>query len=278
VAQKSLNKWVYVSLLLLLTAVIPAAYGPGLAYAGSLTPTRRGCPAYTQHEKAILVDIDVMKLGRPAPSFSDLKAANFTLVGTYPRVGDSSEWNIISTWIKSAKAAGLRTLVQTYPQATVESTVNVGIDYVNKAASIGADVIEIDELLGVFPSITKSQFLSIVQAGLSVNPHLQFIATEWTQGAMDTLLSWTTGYECVRVANDNYMNKGMVDVDIQLSAAYGRVPLTWLIFSASELDYDCYLHLNDWITYVKQRNMDALFFQIDRPTSWQTQWPKVATF
>jgi hypothetical protein len=279
VALKRFNKWVYASILLLLTSVISTVYGPGLVYAGSV-PT--SCPAYTQHDKAILVGIDILVRGLAVPSFSDLKRAGFTLVGTYPESGSSSEWNTIAAWIKTAKAAGLRTFVQAgpYPQPTLKATVKVGIDSTKKAASIGADVVELDEFLTCpsCSSISKSQFLSIVRAGLSVNPRLQFIATDWSQQALNTLFSWTADYPCARVANDNYNNKGMVDLDSQLSSQYGKAAITWLIFSKGSQDFDCYVNLNVWITYVKQKNIDALFYWVDPAGTWQTQWSTVATF
>jgi hypothetical protein len=263
---------------LAMLVLFSTAYGSGLAYAASV-PT--SCPAYTQHDKAMFVDIGILVQKLPGPSFSDLKRANFTLVGTYPKSGSNSEWNTIAAWIKAAKAAGLRTFVQAgpYPQPTLAMAVKVGIDSTKKAASIGADVVELDEFLSASSyAITNSQFISVVQAGLSVNPRLQFIATDWSQQALTTLFSWTSGYKCVRVANDNYNNKGMLDLDVQLSGQYGKVAVTWLIFAKGSSNFDCYANLKDWITYVKQRNMDTLFFWVDPAGTWKTQWPTVAAF
>jgi hypothetical protein len=268
----------HLAITLALLVVVSTFYESGLAYAASL-PT--SCPAYTQHEKAMLVDIGILVQGLPGPSFSDLKRANFTLVGTYPQSGSTSEWNTIAAWIKAARAAGLRTFVQAgpYPQPTLSMAVQVGIDSTKKAASIGADVVELDEFLTASSyAITESQFLSVVQAGLSVNPRLQFIATDWSQQALTTLFSWTNGYKCVLVANDNYNNKGLVDLDVQLSSQYGKAAVTWLIFSKGSSNFDCYLNLQAWMTYVKQRKMDALFFWVDPAGTWRAQWPSVAAY
>jgi len=266
--------------MLVLLVLVSTVYGSGLAYAKPSNPT--SCTPYTEHEKGILFDTDILVRGLPGPSFSDLRQANFTLVGTYVKSGSVSEWNTISTWINAAKASGFRTFVMAgpFPQPTLQKTLKVAIDSTKKAASIGADVVELDEFLTCpsCSSITKSQFLSIVQAGLSVNPSLKFIATDWSAQALNTLFSWTSEYACVRVTNDNYNNKGMIDLDIQLSIQYGKTALTWLIFSKGGSDFDCYANLNDWITYVKKSNMDTLFFWVDPTGTWQTQWSTVATF
>jgi hypothetical protein len=272
---------IWLAALFVASALLSTANGLAPVYA-KLYPSL--CRAYTEHEKAMFVDIDILVRGLPGPSFTDLRQASFTLVGTYPKSGSASEWNAISSWNKAAKAAGLRTLLQAgpLPQPTIEAALNVAIDSTRKAASIGVDVVELDEFLSATQSwstqFTQSQLLSIIRAGLQVNANLKFIFTEWSSEALNTAFLWTSGYQCVRVANDNYNNKGMIDLDVQLSNQYGRSPLTWLIFSQGSSNFDCYLNLNDWITYVKQAHVDALFFWVDPAGTWQKQVASALAF
>jgi hypothetical protein len=272
------------AIILTLLILVSTFYETSAANA-TLTVRRHltSCTAYTEHDKGIFVETDLLT-GGLSPSFTDLRQANFTLVGTYVKSGSASEWRTISTWITAAKAAGLRTLVQAgpLPQPTIQTALDVTIASTKKAASIGADVIELDEFLSATMSwseqFTQSQLQSIIEAGLAVNPKLQFIVTEWSSDPMKTAFSWMSSYQCVRVANDNYNNKGLIDLDVQLSSQYGKAPLTWLIFSKGSSNFDCYLNLNDWITYTKQANVDALFYWIDPTGTWQTQWSTVTTF
>jgi hypothetical protein len=274
-----------IHLAIMLTLLILVSTFYGLAEANATLTVRRRttvCSAYTDHDKGILVGIDYVTGGLSGPSFTDLKQANFTLVGTYVDKGSTSEWNGIANWIKSAKAAGLRTFVMAgpFPQPTVKDVVKTGIYATQKAAAIGADIVELDEFITcpTCSGLTQPQFQSVIEAGLAVNPNLKFVVTDWSSQALTTLFSWTSDYACVRVANDNYNNKGMIDLDVQLSGQNGKAPLTWLIFSKGSSNFDCYLNLNDWITYTKQANVDALFYWVDPTGTWQTQWSTVTTF
>jgi hypothetical protein len=274
---------IHLAIMLMLLVLVSTFYG--LAEANATLAVRRRttpCSAYTDHDKGILVGIDYVTGGGAGPSFTDLKQASFTLVGTYVEKGSASEWSSIATWINSAKAAGLRTFVMAgpFPQPTVQDVVKTGTYATKKAAAIGADIVELDEFITcpTCSGLTQSQFQSIIEAGLAVNPDLKFVVTDWSSAALTTLFSWTSDYACVRVANDNYNNKGMIDLDVQLSSQNGKTPLTWLIFSKGSSNFDCYLHLNVWITYTKQANLDALFYYIDTAGTWQTQWSSVVTF
>jgi hypothetical protein len=235
-----------------------------------------------EHDKGILLGIDVVTGNAPGPSLTDLRKANFTLVGTYVISPSASVWDSISAWIKAAKASGFRTFVMAGPaeESTLQDVVKVTIELVRKTAMLGADIIELDELVTCpyCNGFGESQLQSIVEAGLAVNPSLKFVVTDWSSQALTTLFSWASDYACVRVANDNYNNKGMIDLDVQLSSQYGKAPLTWLIFSKGSSDFDCYLNLNAWITYTKQANVDVLFYYVDTAGTWQTQWSTVAAF
>jgi hypothetical protein len=269
--------------MLTLLVLVSTFYGLTEANA-TLTIRRRvtSCSAYNEHDKGILLGFDVLISGLPSPSLTDLKQAGFTLVGTYVKSGSASEWNTISAWIKAAKASGFRTFVMAGPaeETTLTDVVKVTIDFVKKAAMLGADIIELDELVTCpyCTGFSKSQLQSIIEDGLAVNPTLEFVVTDWSTQALNTLFSWTSEYACVRVANDNYNNKGMIDLDVQLSGQYRKAPLTWLIFSKGSSNFDCYLNLNDWITYVKQAGVDALFYWVDPNGTWQTQWSSIVAF
>jgi len=274
---------IHLAIMLILLVLVSTFYG--LTEANAALVVRRrptSCSAYTEHDKGILLGIDIVTRGLPGPSFTDLKQANFTLVGTYVDKGSASEWSSIATWINAAKAAGFRTFVMAgpFPQPKVQDVVKTGIYATKKAAAIGADIVELDEFITcpTCNGLTESQFQSIIEAGLAVNPNLKFVVTDWSSQALTTLFSWTSDYACVRVANDNYNNKGMIDLDVQLSSQNGKAPLTWIIFSKGSSDFDCYLNLNDWIAYTKQANLDALFYYVDAAGTWQTQWSSVVTF
>jgi hypothetical protein len=253
-------------LILLVGNVMSAAQGRN----PSLTSS-----AYTQHDKGIL--FDVRALGKPnIPSLSDLKTEGFTLVGTYVTAQfGSADWNKVAAWIKSAHKTGLRTFIM----VGVPNVNNIrnAVDWTKKAASIGADVVELDELIAKL-NAEQADVESIIKAGLALNPNLQFIITEYNQYYFECAYSWTSQFPSVRVADDEYDDKARIDMNIELGSQYAKRAFTWLIIANPSTSFDCYLHLNDWISYVKQRNTDVLFYWIDNGMDWQHQWTTVLSF
>jgi len=268
------NKKIRIGIILAITFVlIVQTMMP--AYAAKLIVLRR--TAYTQHEKGLLIDIRTLVRNAPAPSLPDVRAANFTLVGTYVDTGSNTEWNTIAKFVKQVHAAGMRAFVMMGPPQLLDY--QLAPQWVKKAATVGADVVELDELVGNL-DFTKDQLLSVIDAGLAANRGLQFIVTEfeYPNHALSNAFEWTASYPSVRVANDDYVTIDYIDLEVQLAQQYQKIPLTWLIFSKGSADYECYLHLTDWIAYTQQKNVDALFFFVDPWGDWQTQWPLAASF
>jgi len=232
---------------------------------------------YTRHEKGVMIDTRVLVKGLPSPSFSELKQANFTLVGTYVDRGSGSEWKTIAAWIQRAHGAGLRTFIMIGPPQL--TSLSLASQWTKKAASIGTDVVELDELVSSF-HLARAQLRSIIDTGLAVNPNLQFIITEYEYGSqgLTNAFSWTSDYPTVRIANDDYWTVSYIDFEITLAQQYGKAPLTWLIFSKGSQDFDCYIHLDAWMAYCKQKNIDVLFFYVDPARTWQAQWTMVLSF
>jgi hypothetical protein len=257
----------------------------GQAYAATsvstIVPKRRvSSVTYTQAEKGLMIDTRVVLNQLPSPSFQELRQAGFTLVGVgvyspndeYIPFGNR-EWQTLAGWIKNVHQSGLRAFVHIQDDPT-----KYEVDkWITRAASLGVDVIHLDELI-VRYRINELQLKSLIDAGLKVKPDLLFIVTEYSAGFVADAYAWTASYPCVRVATDNYDDKSRIDLGIQLAQQYGKKPMAWLIFGQGTTDFDCYSHLDEWITYVKQSNLDGLFWFVDHRGTWEAQWEKVAAF
>jgi len=257
----------YVTIISVVLFSILVAQQLGLVYAGPLQVQRRPT-------KGLFIDVGV--LGRTnIPSLSDLTLAGFALVGTQVNTNfGPADWSKIAAWVQSAHKVGLRTFIMIgVPMVT---DLSMAAAWTRQAASIGTDVVELDELISTF-NPNQTAIGSIIGAGLAVNPNLQFIITEYDPQYMQAAYSLTSQYPCARVADDSYGHKERIDSNIQLGLNYGKRAYTWLVFAGVTTNYDCYLHLDDWIVYVKQRNTDVLFYYINTGP-WQVQWPKVQSF
>ena len=236
-----------------------------IAYAASLNVRR-------QPTKGLLIDVGMLGSGN-IPTLSDLRQARFTLVGT--QVTGDGDWPKIGSWITSVHQEGLRAFV--FITTYVTKDLQVTGAWTKKAASLGADVVILDEIISGSNADATAMW-SIIEAGLAVNPNLQFIITEYDSYSLQVAYSWTSQYPSVRVANDEYDSKSRIDVNIQLGLNYRKRAYTWLVFNGVSQNFDCYLHLDDWMTYVKQRNTDVLFYWINGNPAWATQWPKAQSF
>jgi hypothetical protein len=259
----------------LLLLLILCTWGLGQAHAGTLHPTRRDS---TQSGKTIFLDHHVVVRGLPSPSFSELKKAGFTLVGTQVRAGwgttEYNSWTEVTTWISSAHKMGLRTFGLIGIEAI---NVTAMIDVVVKAVSNGVDVIVLDELIARY-AFNQTQLESIIVAGLNAKPTLEFIIVEYNPVQIRQAYLWTANYPSARIASDNYSDKTVIDLGANLAAQYGKIHLVWLIFSQGTSNFPSYVNLDSWIQYVKQTGLPTLFWQIDEQGTWQANWSKVAAY
>lgn len=255
----------YVTIIFVVLFSILVAQQLGLVYASPLRVQRRPT-------KGLLIDVGMLG-STNIPSLSDLRRAGFALVGTQVKSNfGPGDWSKIAVWIQSAHNAGLRTFIMIgVPQV---KDLGTAAAWTRNAASVGTDVVELDELILTF-NPNQTAIRSIIEAGLAVNPNLQFIITEPT--GFQLAYSLVSTYSSVRVADDSYDDKARIDRNMQLGLSYGKRAYTWLVFSGVTKNFDCYLHLDDWIAYVKQRDTDVLFYWINSGP-WQVQWPKVQSF
>jgi len=235
---------------------------------------------YANQEKGLMIHVHVIQDGLPSPSLSELRQSGFTLLGTQVYLGSGQDplgwggWSAIASWIKLVHNEGLRAFVLIGLEKASVKTIT---DLVKKAASIGADVIVLDELIARY-AITQKNLKSILDAGLRASPSLQFIVVEYTPNAITNAYAWTSSYKSVRVATDNYYDMSTMDLGVKLATQYGKSPLVWLIFSPGSKDFPCYADLDSWMAYAKQLGLSALFWKIDEEGAWQTKWQSVLRF
>jgi hypothetical protein len=211
-----------------------------------------------------------------APSFSELKVAGFTIVGTiaYGSWDPNWEWKKAQTWVQAAHTAGFKVLIN-----VLANSGDQVLGMTQQSAIIGADIVALDEPISLFRSyMTQTQLQSIINAGRALNPNLQYFINEWAPADIQTAYQWTTSYPYVRVAEDQYNDKTIIDYNIQLGAQYGKAPATWLIFAKGVQDYDCWLHLDQWLAYTKTKNIEPLFWWVDAAGTWKTEWPQVVAY
>ena len=211
----------------------------------------------------------------PSPSFYELTLARVNLVGTiaYDSYG-VHEWQLIRNWILTAHLARFRAFVDLWGDEHDPGSV---VRDVQRAANAGADVIFLDEILSTY-EMNQTTLQAIINAGRSLNPNLQYYMNEWDTMYIRRAYEWTIDYPYVGVAEDNYNNMSMIDLNIQLGSQYGKAPAVWLIFARGSQDFDCWLHLDQWTEYVQQRGISAFFWFIDPAGTWKANWPSVVAF
>jgi hypothetical protein len=231
--------------------------------------------------KGLLVEADVI-LGRAIkpttpPSFAALKDARFTLVGTslYPAL-TNSDLNAIAKWIHSAHDAGLNTTLSIGWRLNSTTATESAVAFTKFAATQGANMVDLDELIANY-KISRAQLLAVINAGLEVNPQLQFIITEYIPEDLVYAYAWTYNYTMVQIASDSYNTQSIIDLNANLAQKYNKTPMSWLIFS-KEGDFDCYAHLNNWLQYMKQKNVRPLFYEVDSWGTWQRKWTAVQNY
>jgi len=241
-------------------------------------------PAYAQPlqvrrrvDKGLIVDASYVVDGRSgAPSFSDLKAAGFNLIGTiaYSSWTPNWEWKKTQQWVQAAHAAGFKVMIN-----VLANNGSKVAGMTQLAANIGADIVALDEVISLFPSyMTEARLQSIIEMGRAANPNLEYFINDWSNANIAKAYQWTTSYPYVRVAEDDYNVKSTIDWNIQLGKQYGKAPAAWLIFAKGSMNFDCYNNLDQWLTYAHQRNISTLFWLIDEAGTWNTLWPKVVSY
>lgn len=251
-----------VSFLLIATALTPVS-----AFADQLTVLPYA--AYTNPERGILFEDMVLFRNSNSPSLSQLKQAGFTLVGTFAEPWfDSWNWGVIKAWITAAHKNGLRTFIM------LIDTPDNDVVLAKKVVASGADVLMLDEPLTTH-NATRDQLRSIISAGLKEKPRLQFIINEYRPAHIQNAYDWTSDFPSVRIATDDYYYQNTIDLGISLGLQYNKRPLAWLIFAHESVNFDCFLHLDNWISYAQQKNVDALWYYIDLAGTWQIQWQMV---
>src|SRR3972149_10186457 len=167
-------------------------------------------------EKGLMLSPKVALYGARGPSFSEIKNARFTMLGT--EVWSDCDWPILTKWIQSVHAQGLRAFTVVGIEKVALTTM---IDLVKKSASAGTDVMVLDEVLARY-QFNEGQLRSILDAGLQANPKLEFILDEYLENTITNAYLWTAKYPSARIATDDYYNKGTIDLGIQLAAAYKK--------------------------------------------------------
>jgi hypothetical protein len=218
--------------------------------------------------------------GAAIPSLNDAKAAGITLVGAQINAEmDNYDyiWQRYTAWASNAHALGLQVFLDT-SLWNLPLTNATAISLMRRSALAGADFIAFDELI-YNANWAKQQFDACFKAGLAINSRIQFIITEWQETSMTKAYNWFSGYSYVRFAYDGYNDLSAMNGLISLSKTDGtRPPILWLIFSKGSQNFNCYLQLNTWMAYAKQKGLSTFFFKIDESGTWKAQWSKVVAY
>ena len=239
-------------------------------------------------QKALFYDRDYITSDRFAtawsdgqiPSLEDAKAAGFTIVGTSTNAEMSTIqyiWDRLEVWTSKAHALGFRVFLLTsvWDETLTDAII---VDLMTRSARAGADIIAFDELISIL-DLTKPQYDMYFQTALAINKKIQFIVTEWDDNSLQKAYTWFNNYPYVRIADDNYNDLSLIDDMTQLATNFSsQQPIVWMIFSKGSMDFHCYLNLDTWMAYVKQRQLDAWFFKIDEFGTWKEQWPMAADY
>lgn len=210
-----------------------------------------------------------------APTLSQLKGAGFTMVGVIAYEWfETFHWQKVARWITSVHATGLTTFVNVRSDRNQPAAMAT---MVGLAANTGADVLALDEPIS-WSNMTQAQLQSTISFLTSLHPNIRVLINEYSVPQIADAYAWTAKYSKVSVATDDYYNKQTIDYGARLAQSYGKTPTAWIIFSKGSQNFDSYTHLDSWLTYVKGKNVDVLFWYIDAANTWQTQWQKVAAY
>lgn len=256
--------------------LVLAAQGLDVAHA-TLVPRRRfATTGDEQPMKALMFSVHVLVQKLSAPSLSELRQAGFTLLGTNVHSGklDWASWPVVVNWIGYIRQQGFKTFILLGIDPTNPSLV---ANLVKKCASTGTDIIVLDELIARY-DFTEQDFQMILNAGLQVNPSLQFIINEYRSQYVQNAYKWTSAYPSVSIATDDYFDTRTIDLGINLAAQYGKTPLVWLVAVNGTMNFPCYQDLDSWIVYVKDKRVSTFFWWIDDSGTWQAEWDSLLNF
>lgn len=233
-------------------------------------------PAQTGNRKGLVIDPDFTVYGRSgSPSFGTLKRDEFSIVGTNAYYQFQRwDWTRLGAWTQAVHQTGFITLVNLQGDRHSFSTI---IEMARQVAGMKVDIIALDEPLSIYhPS--EQQLQSALNSILQVNPRQQILMNEWNSTLIRNAYAWTAKYPNVRIATDQYDDKSVIDLGISQASQYGKKSVVWLIFTRGSSNFDCYLHLDQWLAYVRGKHADVLFWYVDSSGTWLSLWRKVAAF
>ncbi|HKM51500.1 MAG TPA: hypothetical protein VJZ75_10020 [Candidatus Bathyarchaeia archaeon] len=207
------------------------------------------------------------------PSFAQLVAAHFTIVGT-DDWENSNNLAQLSNWLATARSYGLKTFV-----FLGRNNYSVTMNDLPKALSMNPDFIINDEPITsrAWSSTQLQTFVTKVEQSSS---HIGIIIDEGASAlAIDYVLFGSDSR--VFMAEDDYTNQSTINYNARLAAQYGKPAITWLIMSNWEntsSTFNCYSNFDSWVDYAKQQNANAFFYLIDPQGIWQTNWTTVAAY
>lgn len=210
-----------------------------------------------------------------APSFETLATANFTMLGTIAYYEfQEQDWLRLSSWVQSVNNAGFVSLVDFWGDRHNFSS-EVGM--AERLAKMGVGLLALDEPISIY-NLTQAQLRSGIDAILQANPGQHFLINEYRAGVVENAYAWTTNYTMVRIATDQYDDKSVMDVGIAQASEHGKKPAFWLIFAQGSRNFDCYVHLSEWLTYAGGKSADVFFWFLDSAGTWRNHWEAVASF
>lgn len=232
--------------------------------------------SYSENLKGVVIDPDFTSYGNHGgPSLEMLAFRGFGVAGTIAYYDfDESNWIRLGTWLKEVHEVGLLSLVDLWGNGRDFST---EVEMAKRAAALGVDFIALDEPISMY-NVTREQLQFIVNSILQVNPSQWILINEYNRGVIKNAYSWTAKYPNVRIATDQYDDRGVIDFGISLASQYGKKSIVWLIFTQGSQDFDCYTHFDEWMKFVTNKSADVFFWYIDRSGLWMARWPLVAAF
>ncbi|KKR01623.1 MAG: hypothetical protein UT24_C0003G0030 [Candidatus Woesebacteria bacterium GW2011_GWB1_39_12] len=215
-----------------------------------------------QLDKGIMIDGDVLLGNLPRPSFTELSANRFTLVGLgVLNYYNESQLEKFVPLIQELHDMDMRVFTMLYSNYTTT------LKYAELAAQLGFDVIEIDEPFA--HSFTENQIVSVVENVTAMYPQVRFIITDWSLPHLITLYALTAEMRNVDIAVDNYDSLQYVQWNSDLARKYGKQPYTWLMFIGNRHSSR---NLQAWLNATQATNSNLLLFLIDAAQKWQSQW------
>jgi len=225
-------------------------------------------PVQMVPRRALMIQSSVLLDDLAKPSYSELRSIGVTELGTNVYADFKPEWwSKLAAWNAEANTEGFETF------AFINDPNNLEL-LVAKSINSGFDGIEFDELVSS-GLLDRPALLAAISHARKISSDVWITITEYDEGTLTSLLSWTREISNIRIATSDYNNLNTATT-LARSVPAGIRAGMWVIFVPDpKWDWAAYRDLDSWLSHAKTMNADLLLWVIDANGTWVQNWPRI---